>query len=134
MTLDEFMASQAAHIDAVYETVYVGKSLVVVRDAFSLHHIGTLLKASHYPVKILTIRNAMAVLDALESNGIRMVLVELPCLMQLTSTHAVVDHLLSCVDMVFVDGRLADLLDKIIPSLFCDELDTYHNKKRVVMI
>lgn len=131
MTLDEFMASQVAHIDAVYETVYVGTSLVVCRDAFSLHHVGTLLKASHYPVKTLTICNAMAVLDALESNGIRMVLVELPCLMKLPN---IMDVLLDVVDVVFVDGRMEHGLNKIIPSHFVEEIDTYHNKKRVVMI
>jgi hypothetical protein len=132
MTIDEFIGHQLAHIDAVYETVYVGKSLVVTRDAFSLHHVGARLIASHYPVKILTISNAMAVLDSLESNGIRMILVDLPCILKLPTD--IMDFLLTVVDVVFVDGRLESVSDHIIPSHFVDELDTYNNKKQVVMI
>jgi hypothetical protein len=82
-------------------------------------------------VKILTVCNAMAVVDALESNGIRMILVDLPCILKLPN---IMDFLLTVVDVVFVDGRLESVSDHIIPSHFVDELDTYNNKKQVVMI
>jgi hypothetical protein len=98
------VAQQVAHINAVYESRYVGKSMVVSMDPSTMYHLHRMLHDLDYPVEMMTIHNAASVLEALCAHQIRMVIVH-PASFQHIAT--IMDSILSIIDVIFVDGRLS---------------------------